>query len=166
MQNRLAIVVLLLVAIACTSEKPSRPTSRTPINDAGEKPAASSSSCFYRDSLSLAPRHRRVIAAMFATDRNRHVTTFGRPPADPSNVTSVTDQGICARASAAYEASVIKGALAAEGNLHRPNNLYVYHAGDFYIVTTPDWLSEPSAEIPDQFWFFDSSWNYLGQRAQ
>jgi hypothetical protein len=101
---------------------------------------------------------------MFATDRNRRHATFGFPPPDPSQIQLLSDRETCDKANVAFETLMRKYRSEKTSKSYPKANLYVYRAGGLYAVLYPDWQSD--SDVSNQFMFFDSRWNYLGDRAQ
>jgi hypothetical protein len=160
-----ALILLLLAAFGCESKRNAGHEG----SDSGlAKPAVAASNavnaCLSPDSLGLSTHHTRVIAAMFATDRNRGLSTFGFSPPDPSQIRLLSDQETCTKANAAFESVLTKWGASSPVTPVPKSNLFVYRAGNLYIVLFPDWHSD--SDISDQFMFFDSHWKYLGDRAQ
>ena len=156
---------LLLVTPACGANKGGNDSTLVR-SDAGRVATAAPSTaraCLHLDTLAASSGHHRILAAMFATDENRGRTTFGFSPPDTSQIRLLSDRDTCARANAAFE-SVLSKAWITPKKSFTQANLYVYRAGNLYAVVFPDW--QPSGDVGDQFMFFDSSWNYLGNRAQ
>ena len=162
-----ALVPLFLTALACGSKRDAGQSKSDPgIHD---RPAVASkvlSACLHPDSLAVSAQHARILAAMFATDRNRRQTTFGFPPPNPLLIRFLSDQATCDKASAAFESLMTKWGAKKTGTQAQPANLYVYRADSVYVLLYPDWRSEAGADISSEFMFFDSHWNYLGQRAR
>jgi hypothetical protein len=102
---------------------------------------------------------------MFATDRNRGQSTFGFPPPDPAQIQLLSDQETCAKANVAFESLMTKWGAPKTVKSGPTATLYVYRAGNLYAVVLPV-DARNQADISSQFMFFDSRWNYLGDRSQ
>jgi hypothetical protein len=134
------LVPLFLTALACGSRRDARQSK----SDAGihDRPVVTASkvlnACLHPDSLALSSQHARILAAMFATDRNRGRTTFGFPPPDPSQIRFLSDQDTCDKANAAFESLMTKWGAEKGGMYAQPANLYVYRADSLYVLLYPD----------------------------
>ncbi len=165
--NQTILVTLSVTALACGSARETA-QSDSGLGIAGRTVATSnvSNACTHSDSLAVSRRHIRILAAMFATDINRHHTTFGFPPPDPSDIKFLSDQETCTKAYAAVDSLLTKWAGPKIPSSAQKPNLYVYRASDLYAVIDPDMRFESTSDLAHQFIFFDSRWKYLGQRAQ
>jgi hypothetical protein len=160
-----ALLLLLLPALGCASKQGDEQPG--PGRAVPDQPAAAPivlNACLRPDSLALSSQHVRVLAAMFVTDVNRGHTTFGFSPPDPSQIRLLSDEKTCAKANVAFESLMSKRGAEHPARSYPKANLYVYRAGSLYAVLYPDWHS--GGDVSDQFMFFDSGWNYLGDRAQ
>jgi hypothetical protein len=160
-----AILLLLLTALACASKQDEEQAKSS--GAVRDQPAAAPivlNACLKPDSSAFSSQHVRALAAMFATDRNRRHTTFGFPPPDPSQIQLLSDKETCAKANVAFESLLSKRGVEKAAKNYPKANLYVYRAGILYAVLYPDWHSD--SDVPNQFMFFDSRWNYLGDRGQ
>jgi hypothetical protein len=160
-----ALLALLLTTLACASKQDDEQSkSGRAVRDRPVAAPVVLNACLKPDSSAFSSQHVRVLAAMFATDRNRGHTTFGFSSPDPSQIQLLSDEETCAKANVAFESLMSKrGAEKAVKNYPKAN-LYVYRAGSLYAVLYPDWHSD--SDVSNQFMFFDSRWNYLGDRGQ
>ena len=160
-----ALLPLLLTVLACALKQDHEQSkSGRGVRDQPAAAAVVLNACLKPDSSAFSSQHVRVLAAMFATDRNRRHTTFGFSPPDPSQIQLLSDKETCAKANVAFESLMSKRGAEKAAKNYPKANLYIYRAGSLYAVLYPDWHSD--SDVSNQFMFFDSRWNYLGDRGQ
>jgi hypothetical protein len=154
-----AALALAIATLSCDKESQHREA---------QPPLAAASrvgrSCDHPDSTHLTTRQVGTLDAMFSNDRKARRSTFGYRPPTRTEIALIANSTICAKADSAVEVALKGLNYVASSKSGHKGNLFVYRVGPMYALFDAD---QPHGdEVGPYYFFFDSTWYFLGRRDQ